>query len=565
MSSKKIIDYIRCIVLKTGKFSFLNNTYLLLYKISLIFIILALKRLRTIKAICLEGSLIQEKSKPKAGSTDIDLIIITEKLSLRNELEFIYAYIKKCISLKKIFPFLKDYSALNKSTALIHSYAKIIGPYRFKKYSRLYKVISGNVPKKFAPKKLNFSLESYKALDFFILFRTILRPVNEEIFSAAIGQRTYVRNSINAINRIIDYININIPELKRELTINELNRKIEIISNKNFFVHPDGYQFFISTISDLYKLSEKCLAHLLPYAQYPNIPSKKQVFMTKNSAPNETLKNVASEIEERIKDVYKDTQNTIYNISILPDYTCNYNYIPYVFLKDNLDPQAIKSTYEVLKKINLSKNCSSAYYTNPILLTKNIFDINRKYVESYCAPLDILLFNRLLYNIAGNSLSWDLGKEATQEFINTKLYGNISKVEYNYLIDSHNTFEQLIECLQNKNLSEVKKATDYLLGSMAHHRLAIEKGIITGTTLEAFTEYMTHYSNESSTKWYENFYHQFYGSKTNFSLSLIESQIEDLFCFYSKNRDTINDIVNSSLENKLTLHPIGIPHHQEPV
>jgi predicted nucleotidyltransferase len=551
MPLKKISDHFRFLILKTGNFSSLNKIYLLFYKIALIFIVRSLNKLREVKAICLEGSLAQDKAELKAGSTDIDLIIITGELSIENELKFIYAYIKKCMKLKRIFPFLKDYSALNKAAAHIHSYSKILGPYHFKRYGRLYKVIRGDCASGYSPNKSDFGLESYRAEDFFILFRTSLRPINEEVFNAATDNRTYIRNSITSIKRIIDYITVNIPEFKDEPIINILNKKIEIISNKNLFIHPNDFQFFIATIDDFYKLSEKCLVHLLPHAQYQGMPSDKKLFMTKNSFPNETLKNVVGEIEGRIKNVYKDTQNAIYNISILPDYTCNYTYIPYVFLKDNLDPQAIKSIYEVLKKINISETGSSAYYSNPVLLTKNIFDINRKYVESYCAPLDILLFNRLIYSIAGNSLSWDLGKEATQEFINAKLYGDISKVEYNYLIDSHNTFEQLIECLQNKNLSEVKKATDYLLGSMARHRLAIEKGIITSTTLEAFTEYMTHYSSESSSKWYESFYHQFYGSKTNFSLSLIESQIEDLFCFYSKNRGIINGIVNSSLENKL--------------
>ncbi len=548
MSPKKIINYIRYFVLKTGNLSFINKVYLFFYKISLIFIIRELRKLKTIKAIWLEGSLIQEKSRPKAGSTDIDLLIITEELSIKDELKFIYAYIKKCANLKKIFPFLKDHSALNKSTARIHSYAKVLGPYHFKRYDRLYKVISGNLANEYYPKKLNFSLESYPIDDFFILARTTLRPINEGLYNAATENWAYTRNAVINIERIVDYINKDISYFKSQSLTNELKNKIKFLTNNNFFVYPTNFTFFISLINDCYTLLEECMNHLMGTTQCLNAPVDKRISLTKYNLPNNNLIYVAEKMKNRITSIYERKASVLHSISIFPDNNCSYKYTPYIIFSNGLDPQAIKDVYTTLKEIDIAPP-QFGCIAEPIILTKKMFYLNKKYIETYRGPLDIFLFNKLVYNIAGDVLNTDLEEETIQSFLNAKLYGDISKVDYDYLIGSHNTFEQLVEYLYYKNLPEVKITTDYLLATITSHRLAVEKGIITSTTLETFTEYINHYSNEELTGWYEYFYHKLYDIKATFSLQFVNSQITDLFYFYKRNRDTINDIISSRLKS----------------
>lgn len=548
MSSKKIIDYIRYFVLKTGTFGFLNKFYLLFYRISLIFIVRGLRKLKTIKAIYLEGSLIQEKSRLKAGSTDIDLIIITEELSIKDELEFIYAYIKKCVNLKKFFPFLKDYNALNESTLRIHSYAKILGPYHFKKYDRLYKTISGSTSRDHSPKKLNFALESYPIDDLFILARTTLRPINEDLYNASTENWAYTRNAVINIERVIEYINKNIPYFKSQNLTNELKNKIKLITNKNFFIYSTDFTFFISLINDFYALLEECLTHLMTTTQRLNAPVDKEISLTRQNLPNRNLAYIAERMRDCFTPIYSSKTNVLHNISIFPDYNYSYRYIPYIIFSSSLDPKTIRNIYAGFKKINIPP-LQFDRNVKPVILTKNIFYLYKKYIESYRGPLDIFLFNKLIYNIAGDVLNTGLGEETIDNLLNTKLYGNISKVDYNYLIGSHNIFEQLMEHLKNKNLLEIKKTTDYLLGATTSHRLAVEKGIVISSPLETFTEYMVHYPNEGLTGWYESFYHKLYDTKAAFSLHFINSQIKDLFCFYRKNREITNAIVNSRLKN----------------
>ena len=547
MLSKKIIYYIRYFVLKSNKIKLFNKIYFLFYKLSLIFIIWRFKKLRGIKAIYLEGSLTQGGARFKAGSTDIYLIIVTEELGCQNELEFIYAYIKKCIRLKKLFPFLKDFCALNKSAVCIHSSAKILGPYHFKTQNTPYKVMHGNADDYFI-KKLNFSLESYPIDDFFILARTTLRPINEGLYNAATENWAYTRNAVINIERIINYINKNIPCFKSQNLTDELKKKIKFLTNKNFFAYSADFTFFVSLINDSYSLLEECLSHLMTTRQRPNAPVDKKISLTRHNLPNRNLTYIAEKMSNRITSIYKSEADILHNISIIPDYSCSYRYIPYIIFNNSLEPKVINNIYAALKEINTSLpqfSCCS----NPVILTKKMFYLNKKHIETYHGPLDIFLCNKLILNIAGIALDNHLGQETINNFINTKLYGSISKVDYNYIIASHNTFEQLLEHLQNKNLLEVKITTDYLLGAITSHRLAVEKGIITSTPLETFTEYMGHYSNEELTDWYESFYHKFYDIKIPFSLQFAESQIKDLFYFYRKNREITNDIVNSNLKN----------------
>jgi hypothetical protein len=282
--------------------------------------------------------------------------------------------------------------------------------------------------------------------------------------------------------------------------------------------------------------------------QRPNAQVDKKITLTRYNLPNRNLTYIAEKMRNRITSIYKNKADILHNISILPDYSCSYKYIPYIIFNNSLEPKVINNIYAALKEINTSLpqfSCSS----NPVIITKKMFYLNKQHIETNHGPLDIFLSNKLILNIAGIALDNHLDQETINTFINTKLYGSISKVDYNYIIESHNTFELLIEHLQNKNLLEVKITIDYLLGAITSHRLAVEKGIITSTPLETFTEYMEHYSNEEQTAWYESFYHKFYDIKIPFSLQSAESQIKDLFCFYKKSRDIINDIVNSRLKN----------------
>lgn len=564
MFLKKISGYIRFFILKTGNFSSFNKIYLLFYKISLVFIVQSLNKLRKIKAICLEGSLAQDKTELKAGSTDIDLIIITDELSIEDELKFIYSYIKKCLNLKRLFPFLKDHRVLNKSTAPIHSYAKTLGPYHFKQYNRLYRVIYGRIPEDIFPREPDYSLESFTAVDLLILARTILRPVNEAIFDASTSNKAYIRNSILGIKRVLDYVNVNMQDFSSKLTLNQLNGRIKIIADKNFFINPGNYPFFISTINDLYRLLEECLNYMLPYAKVLNTSNDNKISLAKQKSPNETLTDAISEIREKIKHLYEDTKDTLYNISILPEYNCNYQYTIYLVFRNKLEPCTLKNIYATLKNINFSVINPSIFYSRPIVITKELFELNKRYVEACCGPLDLLLFNKLLYKISGEDLNNDINEASVYGFLNTKLYGNILKTDYNYLIESHNIFEKLIENLENKDTRGIKKTIDYLLGAATSQRLAVEKGIITAVPLEAFSEYTANYPHDKMTQWYESFYQQFYTTKTELSIGFIKSQIKDLFCFYSQNTDITDKIVRLNLENNPTLHPVGIPHHKRP-
>lgn len=548
MSPKKIINYIRYFVLKTGNFSFINKVYLLFYKISLIFIIRGLRKLKTIKAIWLEGSLIQEKSRPKAGSTDIDLLIITEELSIKEELNFIYAYIKKCVNLKKIFPFLKDHSALNKSTARIHSYTKILGPYHFKKYDRLYKVVAGSSTDGHSPKKLNFNLESYPIDDFFILARTALRPINEDLYNVATENWAYTRNTINSIARIIEYINKNIPNFKSQSLTNELRKKITFFTNKNFFAYSTDLLSFTSLINDSYALLGECLNHLLTTTQGLDTPVEKKISLTRYNLPNKNLAYIAAKMKDKITSLYNSKTNILHNISILPDHNCNNRFVPYIIFNNGLDPKTIKNIYTVLKEIDIAPP-EFGCIAGPIVLTKKMFYLNKKYIEACRGPLDLFLFNKLIYTIVGDVLNTGIDEETIHNFLNTKLYGNISKVDYNYIIGSHNVFEQLVEYLQNKNIPAVMKTTYYLLESITSHRLAVEKGVIASTPLEAFNEYLGHYSDEELTGWYDYFYHKLHGIKASFLTEFIESEIKELFRFYRQNRNLINDTVSSRLKS----------------
>ena len=253
-------------------------------------------------------------------------------------------------------------------------------------------------------------------------------------------------------------------------------------------------------------------------------------------------------MRERIAPLYKSKTNILHNISILPDHNCSYRFVPYIIFSNSLYPKAIKDIYAALKEIDLAPPHSSCI-TKPVILTKKMLYLNKKYIEAYRGPLDLFLFNKLIYTIVGEVLNTGIDEETIHNFLNTKLYGNVSKVDYNYIIGSHNVFEQLVEYLQNKNIPAVMKTTYYLLESITSHRLAVEKGVIASTPLEAFNEYLGHYSDEELTGWYDYFYHKLHGIKASFLAEFIESEIKELFRFYRQNRDLINDIVSSRLKS----------------
>lgn len=97
MFYRKIIDYIHYVVLKTNKIALFKKFYYLIYKLSLKFIVLSLKKLEPIRSIYLEGSLANRRKNFVAGSSDIDLIIITKELTNNEEFIFLSRYVRKCV------------------------------------------------------------------------------------------------------------------------------------------------------------------------------------------------------------------------------------------------------------------------------------------------------------------------------------------------------------------------------------------------------------------------------------------------------------------------------------
>lgn len=555
VTQNKILHYIRYIALKTNRIPVLREFYYVIYMVSLKLIIFIFKLVKPVQSIYLEGSLVDGNKKFIAGSSDIDLIIITKELPPDEEFTFLNDYVRKLHLLKTNFPFLKDSRTLNTRGLCIHNLTKLLGPKHFKKNTPAYKLLYTTATKKdYLPARLNFDISSYVVDEFINLCRVLPTPLIHDLRCATMQKWAYVKNTTSILKLIVEYIRIYCPALSNDGLVKSLQEKIRYISKNNFFIYPKQRQLFYSTVKDAASLMAACFADLIKLLPQNQKPREINFAMTKYCFKNEALESVASRISSSLISLHARTSDIIETILLVPSFGGCYNYMIYLILRDDFNTRALKRVYDGLIDINERRIFPAHIQSplNPHIITKSMFEISKKCVELSYGPLDLLPFNRNVYHISGELLNIEFKKETIANFINAKLYGRISKASYSYLMYPKNNFELLIESLHAKRDILSINLFDSILCFTAVFRLAAEHGIITTNPLETLTEYTTHYSNAKTTRWYNSFFKKYYRDNSTGLLTGIETEIKELFRFYKESEFTINQLIYTQAKNYLS-------------
>jgi len=511
-------------VLRTNRIWPLKQIYLLIYKYSLKYIIRELSKFPEVISIYLGGSGTREIVP---GSSDWDLVVIIKEMSPEEGFSFLDRFYKKIARPRKIFPF------------FIH--IKIMDEIEFSMYTntRPLKNLYGKKPiKKFNGLK-DLHTYYYLYFDFLHFTREVYKPKDTNYIRPQVKLLGDLISSINCFEKIS-------PEEKN--LINKLLKKLDLVKRSNYFVEkPEGF-LFDSWVDVTILLSQTLDENQNRDLILKNKKLDLKFSLTKHNYAQETQEYVVEKVKPFANDLYKDLKEYIDCILLSSRPNCNYAYLLYVIIKDNIELEDMRSILEIaIKKYRDSRDKFSLYtyylYSIPLIIPKSMFLYYHKrpfllgpvYETLYLLKHGkILSGNNLVEDLKSIEKSYTIFNDTVTMFLGVPLCTNM--------------MDKMLHTISIKNSQKIPMSVymDAICGGIPSRRLFFDKGIVTTTPRETFEEFLNNYSDEDETKWYKSIYEKYCSLYEN-PLIYKYINLEECFRFMKHNTNDIYRLMEKML------------------
>lgn len=433
------------------------------------------------------------------GSSDIDLSIITKKMRTKKELTFLKNFWGRYLKLKKIFPFLGEAGVCNKN--------ELNNWYRFGGARALemneWKLLCGYEIRKgsYGPDPLRLKIEAlwealsvqYSDLLSNMIFyqksfrNAYLRPYFK-IFIDILRYGSCSGGMINEICSRTQFISNSSKNIKGEaLKIVNLFKGVE---NLNFF-SPRSEEIVLNSFSLSLKFLDDMCSSLLNDFKKRKILNKLKI--SKYSLEPESKEVVISSIKPFVDNIYDEIKESVESIILSSSGCRNHRYLLYVILKNDLDDKKIQEIFHKIKNTLLTNIDSWPFnYFDfskaPLLYTKNMFKCHL-YLPWW--SLEYFYLVKHGETLKGRNLIKNLN--CPDDYFVLK-----GLLSYASFLPIHLKLE-----LQNKQAFS-NRFIDDVCGDLPAIILALEKGIIPTTPLEAVWEYKDNYKEFG--RWLNSFY-----------------------------------------------------------
>jgi len=504
------------LIVRSNKFRVLKNINSLLYQCGLDFIVRLLKSIPQIRSIYLRRSMVSKNWIP--GSSDIDLLLIIKNMKTKEELLFLKSFWGFYSKLKKFFPFLGEAGICNEEE--LNNWYKL-GGVRAKEMHE-WKLLYGDEirKEKYIFNPLMLKIEAiWEALavqysDFIsnLIFyqkslkNTYLRPY----FKFFIDILRYGCYSSNITQKIYDREHFISEALKHIIgeprEISELFRSVQ---NSNYF-SPKSEEIVLTSFSKSLKFLDDVCGSLLNNLKKRKISYKLK--LSKYSFEPESKEVVINSIKPFVDKIYDEIKESVESIILSSSGCRNHRYLLYVIIKNGLDEKEIQKIFYKIKHallINIDSWPFNYFDLSkvPLLYTKNMFKCHL-YLPWW--SLEYFYLIKHGETLKGRNLIKNLNRP-DDYFV---LKGLLS---YASFLPIHLKLE-----LQNKQAFS-NRFIDDVCGDLPAIILALEKGIIPTTPLEAVWEYKDNY------KGFSQWLYSFYETYSKMPIKELENNLDSIY------------------------------------
>jgi predicted nucleotidyltransferase len=479
--------FLQNFVLRTNNILFLREIYKSIYWFSLDCIVKVLSSSLEVIAIYLEGSATNEEIIP--GSSDLDLIVVIKEMSIEETISFLDKLYRTRVKLRKIFPF------------FVH--CKVMVEPEFSLYTNTRSL------KKLYGKKIVKEFDGVKKIfKYYYLYYDFLRFTRQLFRNEGNG---YVRHQVRLINNILSLLgSIGKSSIDKDTLKYKLVEKIKSIEKSNFFVK-DPNRFITDSWIGISSLLLKTFQNgqnedkMLDGVYELDL----RCSLTKYNIPQETQKFVINSLKSSSNELYKNIKEVIECIILSSNPNCNYSYILYVIIKDDISPKdmeyLLKLAIDIYQKFKNEVSFNTSLYNIPLMIPKSMFLnyhirpflLGPTYEKAYLLRHGIVLEGKDVLRDLEPSYYCPIFNNTTTMFLDIPLGTQI--------------MYRLLQIILRKGIHTIGASTylDPIFGAITSRRLFFDKGIITTTPREAFEEFLKYYSREKETKWYSLSYEKY--------------------------------------------------------
>jgi predicted nucleotidyltransferase len=492
---KKILSDL---VVRSNKFQLLKYINSLPYKFGLNFILRYFKSMPEIKSIYLRRGMTSKDWVP--GSSDIDLLIITKKMGLKNELAFLKSFWERYLRLKKIFPFLGEAGVCNENE--LDNWHKF-GGIRAMEMNK-WKLLCGSEIRKgkYSFDPLMLRIEA--------LWEALSTQYSDFLSSTMFYQKSFKKTYLRPYFKIFIDI-LRYGSYCGDMTKGEICDRNQFISNSSKYIRgetkkvidlfkkvqnsnyfsPKSEEIILNSFSNSFKFLDNICGCLLKDIEKSKISSKLK-FSKYNLEPK-SKEIVLNTIKPFVDQMYYEIKESVESIILSSSGCRDHRYLLYVILKNDLSDKKIQEIFHKIKNVLISNIDSWPFdYFDlskaPLLYTKNMFKCHL-YLPWW--SLEYFYLIRHGETLKGRDLIKNLDRP-DDYFV---LKGVLSYASY---LPIHLKLE-----LRNKQVFS-NRIIDDVCGDLPAIILALERGIIPTTPLEAVLEYRDNYKEFG--QWLNSFY-----------------------------------------------------------